>query len=349
MRRLGLEVPLFVAPMVGLSHVAFRELIRHYSPPSVQPLIFTEMLNSRRVPHEKIGSCPEVTFAADEKLFVPQLLGNEGAFLAASVKRLDEVNPWGYDLNMGCPAAHTQRHGWGLKLSENPVEAASVVAALRQATSRPLSVKIRLGSGVEVEGGASSLRVLSSALFDAGADWLTIHAREARQRHKGIPVWEPVINLREKVEQPIVGNGDLQTAADIVCCLSEWNLDGAMVGRAAVARPWIFWQLAESLGNYETPLAFSGRRAPLVGVDEGREFAQATLLLVTLLEKYFPEPITVIERVIFFVLNALPWYAFGHAFWKDCTGCRTIAELRGVISAFIGRYENPSSERIRFL
>ena len=108
----GIDFPFFFAPMVGLSHVATRQLIRSYCPTGINPLLFTEMLSTRRLPCEKLGSSLMLSIAENEKYFIPQILGNEEKYIAPSLQRLMDVNPWGIDINMGCPVSHTLKHNW---------------------------------------------------------------------------------------------------------------------------------------------------------------------------------------------------------------------------------------------
>ena len=103
LKKFGVNFPFMIAPMVGLSHVAFRELIRTYTPPSLRPLLFTEMLSTRRIPNEQLRRVDMFLCAAGEKDFVPQLLGNEEKFIAPSIQKLLPYGPFGFDINMGCP------------------------------------------------------------------------------------------------------------------------------------------------------------------------------------------------------------------------------------------------------
>src|SRR5262249_20737035 len=94
--RLGIRFPFFVGPMVGVTHVAFRELIRAYPPPGLSPLLFTEMLSTRRLPSQDPYR-DEILFSSPgERAFIPQLLGNEERFIAPSIEKLMRQGPWGF-------------------------------------------------------------------------------------------------------------------------------------------------------------------------------------------------------------------------------------------------------------
>ena len=98
--------------MVGLTHVAFRQLIRSYVPSGLEVLLFTEMLSSRRLPSERLDDVESLKCAPNETNLIPQLLGNEEKFIEPSIKRLMAKSPWGIDINMGCPTSHTLKHNW---------------------------------------------------------------------------------------------------------------------------------------------------------------------------------------------------------------------------------------------
>src|SRR5215471_2960916 len=102
--------------MVGLSHLALREMVRGYLPPGARSLLFTEMLSTRRLPAEQLGRRTETAHAASEDDLVPQLLGNEERFMAASIAKLGVMRPRAIDINMGCPVSQAIKHRWGVAL-----------------------------------------------------------------------------------------------------------------------------------------------------------------------------------------------------------------------------------------
>ncbi|MFZ9520446.1 MAG: tRNA dihydrouridine synthase [Silvanigrellaceae bacterium] len=347
LNRLGIDFPFLVAPMVGLSNVAFRELIRAYTPRGLNVLRFTEMLSTRRLPDEKLSTTNELKTAESEQFFIPQLLGNEEKYIAPSVEKLMTVKPWGFDINMGCPVSHTLRHNWGVRLMGDKDYAASVVIATKRHTDRPVSVKLRGGQGENET--LPYLLEFTEALEKAGADWITIHPRPRAQQHKGTANWDLVSQVARERSIPVVGNGDIQTADDALALLSDYKADGAMIARAATARPWIMWQIAERLGYQESPPNREGDRCPWSSEEEGREYIRACLMLLGLMAKHFPQEDYCLEKFRFFAATGARWYQFGHAFWKMTTKAKSVIELHEMISDFGQRYENPSFGRVKFL
>ncbi len=327
------DFPVLLAPMVGLSHVAFRALVRSYLPSGASTLLFTEMLSSRRLPSERVGGTPQTyVMEGGERDLVPQLLANEERFIRESMRKLEPLSPAGVDINMGCPVKKALAHNWGVALMGDIGYASGVVAIARRHVSVPLSVKMRSGLSENLP----YLIDFIQAMEASGADWLTLHPRTQAQNRRGRASWETIARAREAVAIPLAGNGDVQTAEDVLRMFAETGCDGVMVARAAVARPWIFWQLGESLG-WPPPPGREGERAPRTPEEEGRECRRAHLLFLDLLEKWFV-PAEGIRRLRFFVAWSHKWLPFGHHLWAATTRVDDYPAARAAVRRF---FETP--------
>ena len=326
-RGLHVDFPCFLAPMVGLSHTALRQTVAAYLPQGRSTLLFTEMLSSRRLPTERIGDRPETAFAEHETL-VPQLLANEERFIAASLRKLERMRPAAVDINMGCPVSKALKHNWGVALMGDPRYAEEVVRLTVKHSPWPVSVKLRTGLSDDPEYLLEFARMLESA----GAAWLTIHPRIAAQGRRGNPRWEYIARVRDAVQIPVVGNGDVQTAADALSLLRETGCDGVMIGRASVARPWIHWQIADALG-LPAPAGREHDVAPGDGYAEGAEYAIALRHFIDVSERTFA-PADAIKRLKFFVHWGGRWLDFGHELWRRMTNVRELDEARAVTDEF---------------
>lgn len=345
----GAEFPVMVAPMVGISHVAFRAMVRRYVPAGLNPLIFTEMLSTRRLPSERLETTAELRCTEGERAgseaFVPQLLGNEERFIAPSVTKLEQINPWGFDINMGCPATHVLKHNWGVRLMGDPAWAGEVVRMVRRATNRPVSVKMRGGSEKTCD--LVFLDEFTAALEEAGADWLTIHARARDQGHEGRADWDLVGEIARRRKIPVVANGDIQTAADVTGVIRNTGAGGAMVARAATVRPWIMWQVAEDLGIDTVPPGREDEQAPRTGEEESREYFRACLALVDELEIHFGDhPEDALKKFSFFAATGARWFAFGHAFWAMTRKAKSLSHLRELLVDYRDRFAHPLKQRV---
>ncbi|WGL58575.1 tRNA-dihydrouridine synthase family protein [Pigmentibacter sp. JX0631] len=347
MLSLGIDFPFLIAPMVGLSHLAFRELIKFYTPKNINVLRFTEMLSTRRIPNEKLDSTNELRTSSNESFYIPQILGNEEKFIKPSIEKLSSKNPWGFDINMGCPVSHTLKHNWGVRLMGDKKYASDIVKIVKNSTDKPVSVKLR--GGISDEENFDYLLDFTSELQNAGANFITIHARTRAQKHSGSANWDLVAKIRNNLTIPVIANGDIQTAEDALYLLNTLKIDGAMIARAAVARPWIIWQISELLGNNITPEALAGRQAPKTPTEEGKEYINACLLLLKIFKEHFQDEEYILEKFRFFVATGARWFQFGHHFWRLSMRSKSVEELTTQIHEFSQNSDNPMSYRIKML
>jgi len=332
-----MDFPFFSAPMVGISNLAFRTVLRRYRPAGVQSLAFTEMLSSRRLPTERLGDRPETAFDESERDLVPQIVGSEPRFLEASIAKLARLRPVALDVNMGCPVAHAFRRDWGVALMRDPERAESVVRTCVRHSRWPVSVKIRTG----LEDDPERLVDFARMLEEAGAAWITVHPRTAAAKRRGRARWEYIARVRDAVGLPVVGNGDVQTAEDAFELIRQTGCDGVMVGRASLGRPWIFWQIAEALG-LPGPLGREGSSAPRGGAAEASEARAAVLTLIEEAGARFP-PADAFERVRYFLRWQSLWLPFGHELMRRVGRARELARARLEIEEFFSRPQQMSA------
>ncbi len=237
LRNCAINPPLLLAPMMDITGCAFRSLVREYGGCG---LFYSEMLNSRRVPRERDDSPIFAGFGQEEQL-VLQLLGDDPQQLRESVLRLEAFQPAGFDLNMGCTRTAITRHGWGAALLGNPRAAAAAIRAMRQATEKCLTVKIR-NAWPDPRQGSAFLDMLEAE----GADAIIVHPRSLEKRFARPAQWAWIREVKAKLNIPIIGNGDVLTAQDVLTMFQETGCDAVMIGRAAVHHPTIFRE-AEAL------------------------------------------------------------------------------------------------------
>ncbi|MDT8272573.1 MAG: tRNA-dihydrouridine synthase family protein [Desulfomonilia bacterium] len=302
---------LLMAPMVDLSHGAYRNLVRSFSGCD---LFYSEMLNARIVPTEKPQTSLYLRWKRTDDLIF-QLLGNDPERMHLSALKLDGYAPFGIDINMGCWLKKVTTHGWGVKLMEDLNLASRVVTSVRRATQRPLSVKMRIGYSLDRE----VLLDFASMLEDVGVDFIVLHARTAQDGLSRRARWEYITFLKERLRIPVIGNGDIRSADDACRMFRITGCDGVMVGRQALIQPWIFRDI----------------RLKLSGLDTGRSPALDAVILSLLgnLEERFPEDVAC-KRF----KTALFWLAqnhqFGHHLTKLAGTCHTVEGLKRCIVDF---------------
>ncbi len=323
----AVNFPLTMAPMVGLSHCAFRQLVREYLPLGATTLWPSEMLNSRRLPEEKLHKIPEAMVFENENYWMPQILANEEEKIRLSLPKLYDHGAQGIDINMGCPVQKALKHNYGVSLMGDAQYAARVVEMTVKYATGPVSVKLR---AVDSEA-KSGWRDFVKGLESAGATWLCLHPRTADQKRRGQADWSQIRELTETVNIPVIGNGDIQTPTDILNMLNETHCDMVMAGRVLTARPWLFWQLGEDLG-WPSPERHKGR-APRTPTEEGIEYGRSLFRLLELMEGILPERLA-LRKFVFHIKTGSVWLPFGHELYRKMTAAKTFSAARKVLETF---------------
>ena len=332
MEKIPANFPLCLAPMVGLSHVALREVCRSYLPEGAETLWWTEMLSSRRIPSENLSLTPETMKSEGDKGLVPQILGNEEKYIAPTVEKLIEWGAVAIDINMGCPVQKALKHNYGVALMGDPQYAAEVVRMTVSHSTVPVGVKLRAGLQNDFE----YLENFILGLVDAGAAWICLHPRTSAQKRRGSADWEQIRLLKSKLSVPVIGNGDIQTAEDVFAMQEQTGCDLVMSGRALAARPWLLWQVGERLG-FAAPSAFGANsHAPQTPEEEGAEYGRCLKLLLELSVKYFGEELG-LRKFRFHVKTTMVWLLFGQSLWAQTTKAKNHQEMQGVLENFFSQ------------
>ncbi len=241
---LPVDPPVVLAPMAGVTNVAFRRLCRTFG----AGLTVSEMITARALVEGNAKTMAMAAFADDEPVRSVQLCGVNPHVMGAAVGRLvDEVGVDHIDLNFGCPAAKVTRQGAGAALPAHPRLFRTILAhAVDAAGSVPVTVKMRMGID------DSHLTFLEAGRIaeGEGAVALSLHARTAEQLYSGSARWEAIGRLKETVTTiPVLGNGDLWEAGDALAMVAATSCDGVVVGRGCLGRPWLFRDLADALAG----------------------------------------------------------------------------------------------------
>jgi tRNA-dihydrouridine synthase B len=231
---------LALAPMAGVTDISFRQFVKSICP---EVIVFTELISTNALlfksekTHKMLEFDPKL-----ERPFIVQVFGADKESFIYSCKRIEELGADGIDINMGCPAAKIVSSCYGSALMRKPELAADLVKIATDSVSIPVSVKTRLGWD-----NSDDLITFGKRLEDAGASTLSIHGRTYAQKFNGKADWDPIYKLKEEVSIPVIGNGDIHTLEDAKNKLK--NLDGIMVGRAAMGNPWLLKEICSFYGS----------------------------------------------------------------------------------------------------
>lgn len=234
---------LILAPMCGITLKPFRQICKEYG----AGLVFNQMVSAKALTMKDAKSLKMLDFDEMERPFGLQLFGNDADVLADAAKICTERNPDVIDLNLGCPAKKIVNDGGGSALLNDSDKLANIFKNMRAAIPGVFTIKIRAGWD-EKNKNALDIAQLAEA---HGIDAIAIHARTRAQGYSGSSDWDFIKRLKESTTIPIIGNGDVKTAADAKRMISETGCDAVMTGRAAFAEPWIFKNFIE--GKEATP------------------------------------------------------------------------------------------------
>lgn len=264
---------LFLAPLAGVSDRTFRRLARRFGAEyttsemvSAKALCY-EQRSTRPVSDARVRTAPLAAVMRDEAPMAVQLFGAEPEFMAEAARLLEsgeyrgavgEIPPVAIDVNMGCPMTKIVGNGEGSALMKDPPLAARIVRAMCDAVGLPITVKIRAGWDDSNRNAVE----MAKRLEDAGAAMICVHGRTRQQMYAPSADWEIIKRVKEAVNVPVVGNGDIFSAADAIRMLSTTGCDGVMIARGAQGNPWIFSEVRAALeGKDYTPPTLCERLA----------------------------------------------------------------------------------------
>ena len=227
---------LSLAPMAGYTESAFRRLVKSYEPTVI---LTSELLSAKALCHGSEKTKQLMQFSAEESPYYGvQIFGDDAESMVQAGHIVAQEGADFVDLNLGCPSPKVVGSGYGSALLKNPQSTADLIATLVQKVPLPITVKMRLGFYDDAQ-----VVEISQSFAQAGISSLAIHGRTAQQRFSGQAAWEPIYKVKKALQKyaiPVFGNGDITSLA--IAQQKLKTLDGLMIGRAAMRRPWIFAQ-----------------------------------------------------------------------------------------------------------
>ncbi|MBF0287302.1 MAG: tRNA-dihydrouridine synthase family protein [SAR324 cluster bacterium] len=218
-----------LAPMDGITNTAFRQIVRKVSK---RVILFSEFTNvDGLIRSEYVRQ--RLNYHPSEHPFFMQIFGSNPDSFAEAACMIEDRGVMGIDINMGCPAKKVVHSQHGSALMKDVDQACRIVESVRKSCSLQVSVKTRLGWN-----NSDNLIPFCRRLESAGVSLLTIHGRTYKQGFKGDANWDAIYDLKNNVNIPVLGNGDVEDYYD--GCQHMNNLDGFMIGRRAIGNPWVF-------------------------------------------------------------------------------------------------------------
>ena len=261
---------IMLAPMAGATDYAFRKVCRSFG----AEYLISEMVCAKALCYEQkikksltaspSKTAPLAAILDGELPMAIQIFGSEPEFMAEAARMIAENNyrgttslftPSAIDINMGCPVNKVVSNGEGSALLKNPKLAGEIVEAVVKAVDIPVTVKIRTGW----DSNSINCVEMAKRLEASGASLICVHGRTREQQYAPYADWTQIARVKEAVNVPVVGNGDIFSPNDALKMINQTGCDGVMIGRGALGNPWIF----ENLINL-----FEGRVEREISVNE---------------------------------------------------------------------------------
>ena len=237
--RIKLEVPVALAPMAGVTDLPYRVICSELG----CGFTISEMVSAKGLLFKNKKTKKMLEIAPEERPTAIQLFGSNPNELAEAAKIVEASGADIIDFNMGCPVPKIVNNGDGSALMKNEKLAGEVLKALVSSVKIPVTVKFRAGWSAENLNAVNIAKIAEAS----GVAAVAVHGRTREQFYSGSANWDIIRKVKENVNIPVFGNGDILSAVDVKKIMEKTNCDGVMIGRGADGNPWIFAEIKANL------------------------------------------------------------------------------------------------------
>ncbi len=257
-RNIEINPPLILSPMAGVTDVSFRRLIKRRGGVG---LTVSEFISVEGLTRSNPKSKRQMRFYPDEQPFAVQIFGGQPERMRMAAEMAEEVGADILDINCGCPAPKVVKHGGGSGLLKDHQRLVTILEEVKKAVTIPLTIKIRAGFYDHTINAVETAKLAEAW----GVEHIALHGRTKEQGYRGLANWDLVRQIKEVVSVPVSGSGDVNTIEGAFARFNETNCDGVLIGRGAMANPWIFRQIEDAMAGREVfQPALADKRAILL-------------------------------------------------------------------------------------
>ena len=239
---LKLDFPFFLAPMAGVTDFAFRVIAKEFG----AGVVYSEFVSAHGIIRKNEKTLNMIKFSEFERPIGIQIFGDTPEVMENAARLVyEKFKPDLIDINYGCPVPKVTKKGAGSAALKDLCLMEDITEAVVKAVDIPVTVKMRAGWNSE--------NIVSTKaginLEKIGIKAITLHPRTTVQMYKGHANWDLIKELKDSVNIPVIGNGDIKSIEDINKMFTQTNCDGIMIGRAALGNPWFFTQIKKYINN----------------------------------------------------------------------------------------------------
>ena len=246
--------PVFLAPMEDVTDIGFRRLCKRFG----ASMVYTEFVSAEALVRDVKTTIRKLQISDDERPVGIQIYGRDTDAMVEAARIVEQAGPDLIDLNFGCPVKKVAGKGAGAGMLQNIPKMLDITRRVVEAVRVPVTAKTRLGWNHD----QLVITTLAEQLQDCGIQALTIHGRTRSQMYTGQADWTLIGEVRRnpRITIPIIGNGDITSAAAADDAFRQYGVDAVMVGRATFGRPWIFKEMRDWLDHGRVDETFDFNR-----------------------------------------------------------------------------------------
>ncbi len=258
--KIKLDNPFILAPMAGVTDRPFRVICKEMG----TSLVYSEMVSAKGMYYRDKNTEKLLLTCADEQPIAFQIFGSEPDVIKFAADSLASRENVILDINMGCPVPKIVKNGEGSALMKDPDLVYRLVKAAKTVSGKAVTAKIRLGWDKDSINGID----VAKAIEEAGAEFIAVHGRTREEFYNGTANWGEIRKIKQALNIPVVGNGDIFSGIDGVNFLINYGVDAVMVGRGSMGNPFIFQDLNKAWDYYKKQGTLEGYTPAEISLEE---------------------------------------------------------------------------------